>query len=164
MTFETTQDIQLKCSAKGNHRGVVFHPWTQKIGSRLIRTFDGFNTDNETVVKIPYNKPVITDTIKIQEHKGNAEILVDFYSVPKPVKVDWMKEGAVISLSEKYRQSNTVVQVTLTLHEVRVQLKGYRAKLTITNVTDDDFGTYVLRIENFKGIATQQTLVLTEKY
>ncbi|KAJ8321362.1 hypothetical protein KUTeg_001088 [Tegillarca granosa] len=189
LTFETTQDIQLTCTVKRNHGGVVFRSWTQKIGSSVVRTFDGFNTDNETVLKIAYSsyqdvgnytcyvydrngifinskdievtindKPVISETIKLREQKRHVEILVDFYSVPKPLKVDWMKEGAVVSLSEKYRQSNIVVQITLTLHEVRVQLKGYRAKLTITNVTDDDFGTYVLRIENVKGIATQQIL------
>ncbi|KAJ8321713.1 hypothetical protein KUTeg_000184 [Tegillarca granosa] len=187
MTFETTQDIQLTCSVEGNHRGVVFHPWTHKIGTSMIQTFNGFNTDNETVVKIPYSsyqdvgnytcyvydrngffikskdveltvndKPVITEIIKIQEQNRTVQIIVDFYSVPKPLKVEWMKEGAVVSLSEKYRQSNTVVQVTLTLHEVKVKLKGYRAKFTITNVTDTDFGSYVLRIENVKGIATQQ--------
>ncbi|KAJ8311169.1 hypothetical protein KUTeg_011270 [Tegillarca granosa] len=55
LTFETTQDIKLTCSVRGNYGGVVFRSWTQKIGSRLIRMLESFNTDNETVVKIPYS-------------------------------------------------------------------------------------------------------------
>ncbi|KAJ8313148.1 hypothetical protein KUTeg_009299 [Tegillarca granosa] len=55
LTFETTQDIQLTCTVKGNHGSVVFRSWTQKIGSSVVRTFDGFNTDNETLLKIAYS-------------------------------------------------------------------------------------------------------------
>lgn len=185
-TFDNTQDIQLICSFKGNVIGMIFHPWTHKIGSITVRTLNGSNTMDQTVLFIPYisyqdvgtytcyvynsygklmkskdievtvnDKPVITETIKIQEKDNHGELIVDFYSVPKPLKVEWSTKGSIISLSEKYRQSNTIVPISLTLHNVKVTLEGYRAQLSITSITEADYRTYILRIENSKGKAEQ---------
>lgn len=183
-SLDNTQDIQLICNFGGNYNHIEVYPWTQRIGSTTVRKLNGSNTVKQSVLDIPFSsyqdvgtytcsvynhcgikktsievtvkdKPVITETIKMERQNQNEVITVDFYSIPKPLKVEWLKEDSILSLSEKYRQSTSNVQISLTVHNVKVKMKGYRAQLIITKVTEKDYGIYKLRIENNKGIAIQ---------
>ncbi|KAJ8316086.1 hypothetical protein KUTeg_006100 [Tegillarca granosa] len=63
-------------------------------GESDIHSLEVAVAPNTTPVISGYkNKPVITETIKMERQNQKEDITVDFYSIPKPLKVEWLKEG-----------------------------------------------------------------------
>ncbi|KAJ8316277.1 hypothetical protein KUTeg_006291 [Tegillarca granosa] len=186
-TYESTDDIKLRCLANLQNNDITFTAWTQRVGSELIRTIPGILSNRANTLDISfsgyqdigiytchgYNKynrrmksqdiqinvkdqPVFTDNITITDSDRMTEINVDYFSVPKPIKVEWLKNENILYLSEKYIQNNIVTDISLTFHKIKVKIKGYRSTLTIVSSEENDHGNYILRVQNAKGTVLQK--------
>lgn len=99
---------------------------------------------------------MFTDNITTTESNGKTEINVDYFSVPKPIKLEWLKDDNILYMSEKYIQNNILADISLTFHKVKVKLTGYRSTITIMAPDQKDYGNYVLRVQNAKETVLQK--------
>ncbi|XP_071176510.1 kin of IRRE-like protein 3 [Mytilus edulis] len=79
----------------------------------------------------------------------SLDLSVHVYSGTKLTSVKWFKENyQVISSSDKYSVAETQNTVDVRFHNKVIKFDGYRVTLTITNITLDDFSSYVLQVAN----------------
>lgn len=79
----------------------------------------------------------------------SLDLSVHVYSGTKLTSVKWFKENyQVISSSDKYSVAETQNTVDVRFHNKVIQFDGYRVTLTITNITLDDFSSYVVQVAN----------------
>ncbi|KAJ8316681.1 hypothetical protein KUTeg_005766 [Tegillarca granosa] len=85
-----------------------------------------------------------------------ASIFVFFYSVPYPHNVSWFRNSNIISNNEKYNQSWKRGGLRRTVFDKMVHYDGFHAQMTISNLSFEDYGIYILEIINNFGIISER--------
>ncbi|VDI14696.1 Hypothetical predicted protein, partial [Mytilus galloprovincialis] len=97
-------------------------------------------------------KPVITadnkdKTTQYGKYGNSAEITVNVYSIPKYSKIHWFI-GNTQLVSSRYVIEEEPAKVKDIFYGIEVQLDGYRVTLAISDLQENDFTNYTLRLDH----------------
>ncbi|KAL3860930.1 hypothetical protein ACJMK2_007025, partial [Sinanodonta woodiana] len=104
------------------------------------------------------------DTDFYAKNGDSGRLVVEFYNSLLYANVTWNKQRKEtqdkLQSSTKYNISIAERNVTVKFYTVLVQQPGFITTLEIKNVSEDDFGTYQVLIQNSAGNLSHSSLSL----
>ncbi|CAC5394852.1 NCAM [Mytilus coruscus] len=112
------------------------------INGQLKQTGSGYVISNAAPVITADNKD---NTTQYGKFGKSTELKVNVYSIPKYSSIRWYRANTYLE-PNKYATKEDTAIVTDVFHGIDVHLDGYRVTLTISNLKEDDFTNYILRL------------------